>query len=266
MSTPLTANQNRFLHLLAWCEGTSTSPLTRNMGYDVIVSGVDGGETFADYTHHPFASPDGQRRVRAPKVIRLGTGGGGPLLSTASGRYQVIYGTYRILAARLGNGPLFYPIDQDAMAVELLREVGALASIEAGDIPAACGFANRVWASIPGSTADQGGKSLQAVLEHWALLTTTLDQPPDAGDHDDMTRTYKLTNPQDDAAKIKAAGGPDIDLTQPGGTITAHGCTFSYTIAGDRLAITLQHHPFFAPESMIASKLDAFFGLPLATS
>lgn len=79
-----------------------------------------------------------------------------------------------------------------------------------------------------------------------------------------MTRVYTVTDPQADAAKIKEAGGPDIDLTQPTGTISSHGCTFTYVLVGDKLSITLTHHPFFAPESVVAEKLDAFFGLPVA--
>ncbi len=35
-----------FLDLIAWSEGTNTSPLTKNDGYDVIVSGVTGPEGF----------------------------------------------------------------------------------------------------------------------------------------------------------------------------------------------------------------------------
>ena len=53
-----------FLDLIAWSEGTSTSPVTQNQGYDVIVTGVDGPAVFTDYSDHPFA--DG----RAPVVVR----------------------------------------------------------------------------------------------------------------------------------------------------------------------------------------------------
>lgn len=53
-----TQRQNRkaFGDLLAYSEGTSTSPATRNNGYDVIVTGIDGKpEIFTDYSDHPFA-------------------------------------------------------------------------------------------------------------------------------------------------------------------------------------------------------------------
>src|SRR4051794_39787289 len=45
----------RFLNLIAFAEGTSTSPYTQNDGYDVIVNGMDGHHEFTDYSEHPFA-------------------------------------------------------------------------------------------------------------------------------------------------------------------------------------------------------------------
>lgn len=45
-----------FLDMLAWSEGTSTSPATKNQGYDVIVTGADRApEIFTDYSVHPFS-------------------------------------------------------------------------------------------------------------------------------------------------------------------------------------------------------------------
>lgn len=57
-------NALAFLDMLAWSEGTSTSPATAMDGYDVIVTGIDRKpEVFKDFTDHPFA------RGRASKVI-----------------------------------------------------------------------------------------------------------------------------------------------------------------------------------------------------
>lgn len=45
-----------FLDMLAWSEGTSTSPATKDRGYDVIVTGADRvPEVFTDYSVHPFS-------------------------------------------------------------------------------------------------------------------------------------------------------------------------------------------------------------------
>jgi len=38
----ITKNQKAFLDVVATSEGTCTSPATKNNGYDVIVTGVDG--------------------------------------------------------------------------------------------------------------------------------------------------------------------------------------------------------------------------------
>ncbi|EDS3867797.1 glycoside hydrolase family 104 protein, partial [Salmonella enterica subsp. enterica] len=40
-----------FLDMLAYSEGTANHPLTKNRGYDVIVTGLDGRpEIFTDYS------------------------------------------------------------------------------------------------------------------------------------------------------------------------------------------------------------------------
>lgn len=45
-----------FLDMLAVSEGTANHTLTKNRGYDVIVTGLDGKpEIFTDYSDHPFA-------------------------------------------------------------------------------------------------------------------------------------------------------------------------------------------------------------------
>lgn len=80
-----------FLDMLAVSEGTANHPLTKNRGYDVIVTGLDGKpEIFTDYSDHPFA------HGRPAKVFnRRGE------KSTASGRYQQLYLFYRITANSL---------------------------------------------------------------------------------------------------------------------------------------------------------------------
>jgi muramidase (phage lysozyme) len=55
-------NLRAFLDMLAFSEGTATSPATKDRGYDVIVTGVDGKpEIMTSYSTHPFA---GGRRPR----------------------------------------------------------------------------------------------------------------------------------------------------------------------------------------------------------
>jgi muramidase (phage lysozyme) len=125
--------------MIGWSEGTRTSQLTKCDGYDVIVTGVDGKpEVFTDWRAHPFAG------AREPKVINS-TG----LRSTASGRYQHLY-RYWVLYARMLGLTDFSPAAQDAVAIQQIRERGALPLIDAGDVGLAVTRCSNLWASFPG--------------------------------------------------------------------------------------------------------------------
>lgn len=135
----MTPNLKAFLDMLAVSEGTSTSPLTKNNGYDVIVTGVDGPEIFNDYAQHPFAGG------RKPKQInRKG------LYSTASGRYQHMLAHWKHYRDLL-KLPDFGPESQDKWAIQLIKERRALPDIEAGNFAAAVSKCRNIWASLPGA-------------------------------------------------------------------------------------------------------------------
>lgn len=141
-----------FLDMLAWSEGTSTSPATRDQGYDVIVTGIDRQpEVFTDYSVHPFS------RGRRSKVIRKG------LTSNASGRYQFMlkdYAHYRALLTL----PDFGPLSQDRWAIQLIRERRALPLIQAGKITQAIAAVRNIWASLPGAGYGQPEHALNKLL------------------------------------------------------------------------------------------------------
>lgn len=140
MTTGASKNLRAFLDMLAWAEGTSTSPATRNNGYDVIVTGVDGrAEVFSDYSVHPFANG------RPSKVInRRG------LTSNAAGRYQHMLRDWAHYRAQLAL-PDFGPSSQDQWAIQLMRERHALPLIEAGKFAEAVAAVRKLWASLPGA-------------------------------------------------------------------------------------------------------------------
>jgi muramidase (phage lysozyme) len=142
-----------FLSLVAYSEGTSTHPLTRNDGYDVIVTGVDGPEIFFDYSDHPFA-------MRAAKLIRHHP----MLLSRAAGRYQLLY-RYWLLYKQVLHLPDFSPASQDAVAIRQITERGAHLDIEKGDIEQAIHLCSNIWASFPGNNYGQGGKSMADLVD-----------------------------------------------------------------------------------------------------
>ena len=102
-------NALAFLDMLAWAEGTSTSPATNMDGYDVIVTGIDKKpEVYNDFTDHPFS------RGRKSKVINSRG-----LTSNASGRYQQMFKDWPHYRAQL-DLPDFSPISQDLLALQVL--------------------------------------------------------------------------------------------------------------------------------------------------
>ena len=85
---------------------------TRNHGYDVIV----GGELFTDYSDHPR------------KLVTLNP----KLKSTGAGRYQLLsrWWDAHQQAVYLKD----FPKSQDAVALQQIKERGALPMIDRGDI------------------------------------------------------------------------------------------------------------------------------------
>ena len=99
--------------MLAWSEGTDNGrQKTRNHGYDVIV----GGELFTDYSDHPR------------KLVTLNL----KLKSTGAGRYQLLSCWWDAYCKQLGLKD--FPKSQDAVALQQIKERGALPMIDRGDI------------------------------------------------------------------------------------------------------------------------------------
>jgi muramidase (phage lysozyme) len=161
----MTPNQKKFLALIAWSEGTSTNPLTRMDGFDVVVSGPDGPEIFTDFSNHPFA------QGRPAKLIRPAHDAVAALYSTASGRYQLLLRYWRAYQGML-RLPDFSPASQDAVALRQIHEQGADAAIEAGDVEDAIYKCANIWASLPGNTYGQHVHTLQALLDKHSELRT----------------------------------------------------------------------------------------------
>lgn len=112
-------------------------------GYNVSF----GGATFDDYSTHPnmqkgFTETTGRKNT-----------------SGAAGKFQIIKPTYDALTKQLGTGGDFSPETQDLMAIELLRQRGALDKIMSGDIAGGLDRVNSVWASLPGSPHPQSTRT-----------------------------------------------------------------------------------------------------------
>lgn len=137
-------NVTKFLDFLGNAEGAN---------YNTIV----GGGTFSDYSKHPG-------------VIGTTTSEGP---STAAGKYQITHSTYKTYANKLGITD-FSPSSQDKIALELIKDKGALPDVEKGDYDTAINKLGGVWASLPSSPYSQPKRSKDWVK---ANLKSSQDNP-----------------------------------------------------------------------------------------
>jgi len=114
--------------------------------------------TIASFADHPAITGE-WRGERLSDSMCAGAGLGPGCVSTAAGKYQIIKPTWLSLKKKLGL-PDFSPASQDAAAIELLRQRGALGPLERGDFVGAVKAARKEWASLPGAGYRQGERSL----------------------------------------------------------------------------------------------------------
>lgn len=143
------ANLKAFLDMLAWSEGTDhPRQKTNDRGYDVIV----GGSLMDGYSDHP-------RRVVDLPALKI--------KSTAAGRYQILaryWDAYRKQLCLVGG---FTPANQDAIAVQLIRECRAYVDIEVGNVAAAIRKCASRWASLPGAGYGQREHSMSELIARY---------------------------------------------------------------------------------------------------
>jgi muramidase (phage lysozyme) len=120
-----------------------------------------GGETFSDMTKHPGAST-------ASIVLRNGA----RLYPTAAGRYQILKSTWERDAKDLGLKD-FSRESQDKAAIYELLKSGAIDRLENNDVKGAFTAANKVWASLPGSTL---GKEYNGKTREMQWVTDVYDR------------------------------------------------------------------------------------------
>jgi muramidase (phage lysozyme) len=136
------ANVKKFLDFLGRAEGAD---------YNTIV----GGKQFTDFRAHP-------------RVVGLRTAEGP---STAAGKYQIVGTTYDAVAPKLGIRD-FTPDSQDKIAIELIRQKGALEDVRNGNFDAAIGKLGNIWASLPSSPYSQPKRSAEWVAKELGSPTT----------------------------------------------------------------------------------------------
>jgi len=135
--------QNRcaFLDAVAVSEiGAALLAITDD-GYNVLVGATATHPlTFSSYATHP-------------NVLNTA------LNSTAAGRYQDLhrYAVAYMASLRL---PDFGPVSQDLIALQQIRERGALPFIDVGNFAKAIALCSNIWASLPGNNYQQHENTL----------------------------------------------------------------------------------------------------------
>ncbi|WP_407732266.1 lysozyme [Pseudocitrobacter faecalis] len=146
-----------FLDMLAWSEGTDKKGQpTANHGYDVVV----GGSLFTDYSDHPR------------KLVTLNP----KLKSTAAGRYQLLARYWDAYRNQLCLKD-FSPASQDAVALQQIKERGALPMIDRGDIRQAIDRCSNIWASLPGAGYGQFEHKADSLIAKFKEAGGTVNEP-----------------------------------------------------------------------------------------
>ena len=139
------------LHAIASAEGTAGQPDPYRVcfGYSQVIQNL---------SEHPAITGEWTGK-RLSDSMCSGAGLGPGCVSTAAGKYQIIKRTWVGVRDKLGL-PDFSPASQDAAAVELLRQRGALGPLQRGDFAGAVAAARKEWASLPGAGYGQGERSI----------------------------------------------------------------------------------------------------------
>ena len=125
-------NQRKaFLDMLAWSEELITDVRKTEI---MVMTSLASGELFTDCSDHPR------------KLVTLNP----KLKSTGAGRYQLLSRWWDAYRKRLGLKD-FSPKSQDAVALQQIKERGALPMIDRGDIRQAIDRCSNIWASLPGA-------------------------------------------------------------------------------------------------------------------
>ncbi len=141
----ISRNLNAFLDMIAVSEGTAG---IGDDGYNVLVGSTRNKPSlFHSYAAHPGV------------IVDLGRG----LKSSAAGRYQIL-GRFALAYSRQLGLKDFSPESQDKIAIQLIKECGALDEIKAGKIVRAIYLCRSRWASLPGAGYGQRENSMGRLL------------------------------------------------------------------------------------------------------
>lgn len=164
--TEQAANLGAFLAMIRFAEGTDreADPYRVCYGY---------GHTIGNLGEHPAVSGE-WRGARLPDSMCTAAGLGPGCISTAAGAYQIIKPTWLGLRGKLGLRD-FGQASQDACAVELIRQRGALNDVYAGRFAEAVRKVAPVWASMPGAGYAQPERKLNILADAYRSAGGTIE-------------------------------------------------------------------------------------------
>ncbi len=143
------ANRCAFLDMIAWSEIGPELLAKSDDGYNVLVGSTPADpRLFQGYAHHPDILV----------TVRPG------LQSTAAGRYQLLFRWWQAYQQQL-RLPDFGPVSQDVVALQQIRERGALPLIDSGQFAAAVARCSNLWASLPGAGYGQHEQQMAALQQ-----------------------------------------------------------------------------------------------------
>jgi len=155
----MTPNVSAFLTTISHGEGSDRPPAPP----DPYRTCFAFRHVTADLNYHPHElRPDGTREWAGESLDFLGPPYVGEI-SSAAGRYQITLPTFKRLRDILKTVG-FGPAVQDDMAIQLIKEKGALDLIFAGRVGDAITACNGIWASLPGSESGQPQKRLADLI------------------------------------------------------------------------------------------------------
>jgi len=141
-------NLEAFLAMIRHSEGTDRAPDPYRVVFGFSV-------TLADLSDHPALTGE---------WLGVQTQYG---YTTAAGAYQIIKPTWIALKSRL-HLPDFSATSQDAAAIELIREKGALDLVNGGQVANAIQLCHGIWASLPGSTSGQPQAKMADLIQAYS--------------------------------------------------------------------------------------------------
>lgn len=151
-----------FLYMIRASEHIFPRDVENDAAYRIFY----GGATFSDLSDHPVNTGE-MKPIKLPDSMCAAVGLKPGCVTTAAGAYQIIRPTWNRIRDKL-KLPDFSPESQDRAAIELLEESGAMERLGLDDIEGAIAKAAPIWASLPGSTAQQNPKKLAYALDRYA--------------------------------------------------------------------------------------------------